>query len=163
MPRLRGFSVNYTRASWIPAWVVGTLAMGSIAIGCSERPTVAAKGEALPVGDFELRVVSVSVADADRTAPSKYKEKYVISVSLACNGGNRFDRLDLKDKLFDTGAVRIIDANDKRGLLWGVNSEESYESLTFRLFALEDSGLTLLIKNVAKKAGQPGLFAVPLE
>jgi hypothetical protein len=163
MPKLRRFSEDFNRASWIPAWIVGTLAMGLIAIGCSERPTVIAKGDAMPVGDFELRVVSVSMAEADRTAPSEYEDKYVISVSLACNGGNKFDRLDLKDKLFDTGAVGVIDANDKRGLPLGVNWDESYETLTFRLFVHEDSGLTLLIKNVAKKAGQPGLFAVPLE
>ena len=163
MQRLRGFSEKSSRASWILARIVGTLSITLIAIGCSERPTVVDRREVLPVGDFELRVVSVSMAYADRTAPSKWEGKYVISVSLACNGGNRFDRLDLKDKLFDTGGVGIIDANDKRGLPLGVNWDESYETLTFRLFAHEDSGLTLLIKNVAKKAGQPSLFAVPLE
>jgi hypothetical protein len=142
---------------------VGLLAMGLMAIGCSEPPTVVAKGDAVPVGDFELRVVGVSVAEAGRTAPSQWEGKYEISISLACSGGNRFDRLDLKDKLFDPRALGIIDANDKRGLLLGVNSNESYEILTFRLFAHESSGLTLLIKNVAKKAGQPSSCAVPLD
>lgn len=146
----------------MPAWVVVTLALGLIAVGCAQRPTVVSQGDTMPIGDFELRVVGVSVADADRTAPSEYEGKYVISVTLACNGGNRFERLDLKDKLFGTGAVRVIDANDKRGLLLGVNSDESYETLTFRLFAHESSGLTLHVKNVAKTAGQPVLFAVPL-
>jgi len=134
MQRLRGFSENYSRVSWILARIVGTLAMGLIAIGCSERPRVVAKGEALPVGDFELRVVSVSMVDADRTAPSKWEG--LSGSSMRATSG---------------------------GLLLGVNWDESYETLTFRLFAHEDSGLTLLIKNVAKKAGQPSLFAVPLE
>jgi hypothetical protein len=117
----------------------------------------------MPVGDFELRVVGVSTEAADRTAPSEYEGEYVIAVSLACRGGNRSDRLDMKDELFDTGAIGLIDANDKRGRLLGVNWDESYETLTFRVFAHEESGLRLLIKNVAKKAGQPRRFVVPLD
>ncbi|MBT8336434.1 MAG: hypothetical protein KJO11_07515 [Gemmatimonadetes bacterium] len=117
----------------------------------------------MPVGDFEVRVVRVTTQAADRTAPSAYEGKYVIAVSLACSGGSRSDRMDLKDKLFDTEAVGIVDANDRRGLLLGVNWDESYETLTFRLFAHEETGLTLLLDNPARTADQPRRFVVPLE
>jgi hypothetical protein len=86
----------------------------------------------------------------------------VVSVTLDCGGGNRCECSDLKDKLFDGAAVRIVDANGTRSRLLGVNWDESYQTLTFRFFAHEDSDLKLLVENVAKQAGQPGRFELPL-
>ena len=107
-------------------------------------------------------MLTARASRADRTAPSEYEGKYVIEVFLRCSGGTRFDRLDLRDRMFDSEALQLTDAGGQRGRLWGVNSDASHQSWTMRFFAL-DRAETLTIRNVARQSGQPGRFAVSLK
>ena len=162
MPRLRESSEVCSRPWRAAARVLSMVVLGVGVVGCTGAPTVVREGDPMALGDFELRVVGVSTSEADRTAPSEYEGKYVIEVSLSCDGHNRFDRLDLKDELFDTDSIRIIDESGRRGQLLGVNSDAGYGSFAFRFFSHEESGLRLLIRNVARKADQPRSYEVAL-
>lgn len=148
-----GLSRRRVLAALLP--VLGAAACGG---GAVEIP----KAQAAAIGSFQLRVMDVSFSQAGQSALRKYVGKYQIAVQLRCQGGNRFSRMELRDRMFKKEAVGLQGADGERANLISLASSEGHETWTATFYMVNRDGLRLLLKNPQRADGQPGAYSIPL-
>ncbi len=142
--------------SWRRFSSEGALAVaGATLLACSQAVCHARMGERFTVGEFRLSVQSVTAEDRRHQGVP-----LDVEIRLSCDGGNRFDRMDLAGVLSRKGRVYLRAKGGWRERLYLSTSGEDARAMVAH--AYPPTGSQGYVLSLSNPYGQPEQIEVDL-